>query len=175
MAQKVTIRTQQFLLNFVIIPLQRKAYNALLGRGWLIAAKENYNWKRNTLLIKNNKRKNVINLKNQVMSEELASSKFESDGGESDVDKGRKATEPNIKGVLELKNYLEDETSLLNDLFHWQMEDYEVFHRECNMLQVGEIKEEEKQGRPGQALPTEYGEYKERVSKLNNIPVHKYE
>ena len=144
MAQKVTIGTQQFLLNFVVIPLQRKAYDALLGRGWLIAAKANHNWKRNTLSIENNGRKYVIDLKNQAVSEELASSGSESDGGESDVDEGRKAMEPNTKGILELESCSEDETSSLNGLFHWQMEDYEVFHQECNMLQIREIKEEEK-------------------------------
>lgn len=45
MAQKVTIETQPFLLNFVVIPLEKKAYDALLERGWLIAAKEDHNWR----------------------------------------------------------------------------------------------------------------------------------
>lgn len=43
MAQKVTIETQQFLQTFVVIPLQKKAYDALSERGWLVADKADHN------------------------------------------------------------------------------------------------------------------------------------
>ena len=39
MAQLVTIRTQSFLLDFAVIPLKRKGYDAILGRRWIIQAK----------------------------------------------------------------------------------------------------------------------------------------
>lgn len=34
MAQKVVVGTQHFFLDFVVIPLERKAYDTLLIRGW---------------------------------------------------------------------------------------------------------------------------------------------
>ena len=49
MAQLVTIRTQPFLLDFVVIPLKSRGYDAILGRGWLIQAKVKHDWKKNTL------------------------------------------------------------------------------------------------------------------------------
>ena len=49
MAQPVTIGTQPFLLDFVIIPLKRRGYDAILGRGWLVQEKVKHDWKRNTL------------------------------------------------------------------------------------------------------------------------------
>ena len=39
MAQPVTIGTQPFLLDFVVIPMKKKGYDAILGRSWLIQAK----------------------------------------------------------------------------------------------------------------------------------------
>ena len=36
MPQQVTIGTQPFLLDFVVIPLKRRGYDAILGRGWLV-------------------------------------------------------------------------------------------------------------------------------------------
>ena len=39
MTQLVTIGTQPFLLDFVVIPLKRKGYDAILNRGWLVQAK----------------------------------------------------------------------------------------------------------------------------------------
>lgn len=116
--------------------MEKKAYDALLGRGWLIAAKANQNWK-NTLSIKSHKKKYTIDLKNRAVTEELASSGIESDGG-SDVNEERKMMEPNDEGVLEIGGCSEDETSSLNGLFHWQIEDYKVFHPDCNMLQIRE-------------------------------------
>lgn len=116
MEQKVSIGTQLFLLNFVVIPMEKKAYDALLGRGWLIAAKATHNWKRNTLSIENRGRKYTIDLKNQAVSEDLASSASDS-RGDSDDDE-RKTMEPNEEGVLEIGSCLEDETSSLSGLFH---------------------------------------------------------
>lgn len=73
MVLKVIIGTQPFFVDFVFIPLEKKAYDALLGRGWLIAAQTNHNWKKNTLCIESEGQKYVIDLKNQPVSEELAS------------------------------------------------------------------------------------------------------
>lgn len=39
MAQSVTIGMQLFLLDFVVIPLKRRGYDAILGWGWLVQAK----------------------------------------------------------------------------------------------------------------------------------------
>lgn len=43
--QKVMIGTQHFFFDFVVIQLQKKAYDALLRRGCLITAKVNHNSK----------------------------------------------------------------------------------------------------------------------------------
>lgn len=108
------------------------------------------------------------------MNEELASSRSESDGGESYTDEGRKSMEPNDEGVLELESCSDNETNSLNGLFHWQMEDYEVFHQECNMLQMREIKEEEK-GTSSQTLLTKYKEHKKRLLEPKKMPTDKLE
>lgn len=39
MVQSVTIGTQPFLLHFVVIPLKRKGYDAILRWGWVVQAK----------------------------------------------------------------------------------------------------------------------------------------
>ena len=39
MAQLVTIGTQSFLLDFIVILLKRRGYDAILGQGWLVQAK----------------------------------------------------------------------------------------------------------------------------------------
>lgn len=62
----------------------------------------------------------------------------ESENGEFETEE-EGTIEPNNEGVLEFGSYSEDETSSLNVLFHWQMEDYEVFHLKCNILQIREI------------------------------------
>lgn len=51
--------------------------------------------------------------------------------------------ELNEEGVLRLGNFSEDETSSINGLFHWQMKDYEIFHPECNVLEILGTKEDE--------------------------------
>ena len=45
---------------------------------------------------------------------------------------------PDEGEVLWLGECPEDETSSFNGLFHWQVEDYEVFQPKCNMLQIQE-------------------------------------
>lgn len=54
------------------------------------------------------------------------------------------------------------------------MEEYEVFHPECNMLRVGEMEEEEDKGTTSQTFPTKYGEYK-GVAELDDTLAHKFE
>ena len=39
MVQLVIIGTQPFLLDFVVIPLKRRKYDAILGWSWLVQAK----------------------------------------------------------------------------------------------------------------------------------------
>ena len=62
--QKIIIGTQQFILDFVVITLEKKGYDALLGRGWLVVARATHNRKRNTLTIESEGRKYTIDLKN---------------------------------------------------------------------------------------------------------------
>ena len=45
MGQKVVIGMQQFFLDFVVITLEKKVYDALRGRGWLVTVKDTHNWK----------------------------------------------------------------------------------------------------------------------------------
>ena len=61
-AQLVTIGTQPFLLDFVVIPLQRKGYDAILGWGWLVQAKVKHDWKRNSLSTESGGRRFTIDL-----------------------------------------------------------------------------------------------------------------
>ena len=43
MAQKVTVGTQHFFLDFVVISLAKRGYDALLGRERLITVKDDHN------------------------------------------------------------------------------------------------------------------------------------
>lgn len=52
--------------------------------------------------------------------------------------KDGEGVESDEEGILPLRNCLEDETSSLNGLFHWQMRDYKAFQPKCNMLQIKE-------------------------------------
>lgn len=63
MAQPVTVGTQPFVLDFVVIPLNQKGYDTILGRGWLVTAKANHNWKRNTLSMESKGKKFTIDLR----------------------------------------------------------------------------------------------------------------
>ena len=74
---------------------------------------------------------------------------------------------PNNEGVLELEECSEDKTSSLNGLFHWQMEDYELFH--FYMLGIEEPKVEK------EVFPLEFVEYKEGNAKINKSPAHRFE
>ena len=61
-AQFITIETQPFLLDFVVIPLKRKGYDAILRWGWLVQAKVKHDWKRNTLSMESGSRIFTIDL-----------------------------------------------------------------------------------------------------------------
>ena len=141
MAQPVTIGTQSFLLDFVVIPLKRRGYDTILGRGWLVQAKVNHDWKKNTLSIERRGRRFIIDLHTQMVGEEAASS--DSEGESENDDEGKKRMEPDKEGVLRLEGgSSEDDLDSLNELFHLQMEDYELFPS-CNMFRVDEGKKEE--------------------------------
>lgn len=164
MGQKVTIRTQHFFLDFMVISLERKGYDALLGRGWLVTAKVDHNWKKNTLSIESEGNKYVIDLRNQQVSQEMAS---DSDSeGNTVREKGE--IEPNGEGVLRLGNCSEDETSSLSGLFHWQMDDYEILQPECNVLEILEL------GNDG-TYPPQFAEYEEGGVEVDSTPAHQFE
>lgn len=134
--QPVTIGTQPFLLDFVVIPLKRKGYDAILGRDWLVQAKVKHDWKQNTLLMEHGGKRFIIDLHTQMVGEEAASSDSESDG-ESD-DEGKRRMEPDEGGVLRLEEGSnDDDLDSVNGLYHWQIEDYELFPS-CNILRVDE-------------------------------------
>lgn len=160
MGQKVTIGTQQFFLDFMVISLERKGYDALLGRGWLIMAKADHNWKKNTLSIESEGKKYIIDIRNQVVSQEVASDSRSETGEDGEM-------EPNEEGVLRLGNCSEDETSSINGLFHWQMEDYEIFHPECNGLEILEIEEDN-------TYPPQFAEYQEGEARVDGAPTHQF-
>ena len=62
MAQPVTIGTQPFLLDSVVIPLKRKGYDVILGQNWLVQSKVKHDWKRNTLSMEHGGRRFIIDL-----------------------------------------------------------------------------------------------------------------
>ena len=112
MAQPVTIGTQPFLLDFVVIPLKRKGYDTILGRGWLIQAKVKHNWKKNTLSLESKGRK-FIDLNTQMVGEEALSSDSEEE------DEGRQCIEPDQEGVLQLEGgSTNEDLDSVNGLFH---------------------------------------------------------
>ena len=80
MVQPVTIGTQPFLLDFVVIPLKRKGYDAILGRNWLVQAKLKHDWKRNTLSMECGGKRFIIDLHKQMVGEEAALSNSEGEG-----------------------------------------------------------------------------------------------
>jgi len=139
MAQKVTIGTQCFFLDFVVISLEKKAYDVLVGRNWLIAGKVNHILKQNTLSIESKWVKYVINLRNQAMRKEWKFSNSQSRDGKWSTK--RKRMKPSEEGVLQSEEYLDDETSCLNGLFQYQIEDDEVSHCKYNMLHILEVNE----------------------------------
>ena len=117
MAQPVTIGTQPFLLDFVVIPLKRRGYDASLGRSWLVQEKVKHDWKRNTLSMERGGRRFIIDLHTQMVGEETALSDLE--GESENDDEGKKRMEPDEEGVLRLEGGLnEDDLDLLNGLFH---------------------------------------------------------
>ena len=80
MAQPVTIGTHPFLLDFVVIPLKRRGYDAILGWGWLVQARVKHDWKRNTLSMEKGGRRFIIDLHTQMVGEEATSSNSEGEG-----------------------------------------------------------------------------------------------
>lgn len=168
MAQQVTVGAQPFVLDFVVIPLKQKGYDAILGRGWLVAAKANHNWKRNTLSMESGGKKFTIDLRTQLVSEELASSSGSESERENDPrDEGREGMDPDAEGILKLGGCCsEDDTDSLNGLFHWQQEDYEMFSPSCNVLSV--------EGEEPDQYPPEYGEYKEGEAAMDTVPAHQF-
>ena len=103
------VGTQQFFMEFVVITLEKKGYDTLLGKGWLVVAKATHNWKQNTLSIESKGIKYIIDLRNQSVSQDLASN-FEGEDYEG--------MEPDEEGVFQLEECSEDDTSSLNGLFH---------------------------------------------------------
>lgn len=86
--------------------------------------------------------KYIIDLHTQNVGEEVAS--LDSESESENEDDGKKRMEPDEEGVLRLEGGSnDDDLDSLNNLFHWQIEDYELF-LSCNMLRVdeGEKKEE---------------------------------
>lgn len=67
---------------------------------------------RKTLSIESEGKKYIIDLQNQVVSQEVASDSWSEMGEDGEM-------EPNEEGVLRLGNCSEDETSSINGLFHW--------------------------------------------------------
>ena len=117
MAQLVTIGTQPFLLDFVVILLKRRGYDAILGQGWLIQAKVKHDWKKNTLSIERRGRRFIIDLHTQMVGEKATSSDSEGEGGGDD--EWKKRMEPDEEGVLRLeKGSNEDDLDSVNRLFH---------------------------------------------------------
>ncbi len=71
-----------------------------------------------------------------MVGEEAVSSDSKGEG-EGDNER-KKKMEPNEEGVLRLEEGLnDDDLNSVNGLFHWEMEDYELFPS-CNMLRVNE-------------------------------------
>ena len=65
-----------------------------------------------------------------MVGEEALSLDFEEE------DEGRQHMEPDQEGVLRLDGgSTDDDLDSMNGLFHWQMEDYELFHS-CNVLSI---------------------------------------
>lgn len=113
-AQPVTIGTQPFLLDFVVIPLKRKGYDAILGRDWLVQEKVKHDWKQNTLSMERGGKRIIIDLHTQMVGEEAASSDSESDG------EGKRRMEPDEGGVLRLEEGSnDDDLDSVNGLYHW--------------------------------------------------------
>lgn len=78
-------------------------------------------------MIENKGKNYVIDLRNQAVSEEIASFDSKLEGGEIGEGEERGFMDPTDEGVLDLQHYSEDETSSLNGPFHWQLENYEIF------------------------------------------------
>ena len=100
----------------------------------------------------------IIDLHTQMVGEEALSSDFEEE------DEGKQRKEPNEEGVLRLEGWSkDDDLDSVNGLFHWQMEDFELF-LSCNMLRVDEGDQEE-----GNECPKEYREAEEGKTVMTKV------
>lgn len=95
----------------------------------------------------------------------MASSESKLEDEELGIDEGRKGMEPNDEGVLELEDCSKDEKSSLNGLFHWQIEDYEVFSSMCKFLQATTLDEEQLR----KACKVMNGTFDFTKSKISNV------
>ena len=69
------------------------------------------------------------------------------------------------EGVLRLEGgSMNDDVELVNGLFHWQMEDYELF-QSYNILTIEE-------GHSNDGFPREFTEVKEVEAPLDETPAH---
>ena len=119
MGQKVVINRQESFLDFVVITLEKKGYDALLEREWLITMRITI--RKKTLSIRVDEQKYTIDLRTQTISQQLTSTDLEVEGEDGE------GVKLNEEGTLRLRECSEDETSSLNGLFHMQIGDYQVF------------------------------------------------
>ena len=97
-----------------MIPLKRRGYDAILGRGSLIQDKAKHDWKKNTLSLESKGRKYVIDLHTQMVEEEAPSSDFE-----EEEDERNQNMEPDQEGILRLEGGLiDDDLDSVNSLYH---------------------------------------------------------
>ena len=86
---------------------------------------------------------------------------------EEEEDEGKQRMEPDQEGVLRLDGgSIDDDLDSVNGLFHWQMEDYELFHS-CNVLTIEE-------GLAPNKYPKEFTEVKEGEALLDVTPAHTF-
>ena len=124
----------------------------------------------------------IIDLHTQMVGEEAASSNSKSEG-ESD-DEGKRRMELDEEGILRLEGGSnDDDLDSVNGLFHWQIEDYELFPS-CNMLRVDEGEKTEENECPKEYREAEEGkavtaeaegkniQSKHKKKKKSHHPVH---
>ena len=129
-------------------------------------AKVKHDWKRNTLSMECGGRRFIIDLHTEMVGEEATLLDLEGEC-ESD-DEGKKRMEPD-EGVLRLEQGSnEDDLDLVNGLFHWQIEDYELFPR-WNMLRVDEGEKEEENECSKEYREAEEGKTVTTKAEGNNI------
>lgn len=109
-------------------------------------------------------RRFTIDLHTQMVGEEATSSNSDGEGD----DEGREQMEPDEEGVLRLEGGSSDDNlDSVNGLFHWQIEDYELFPS-CNMLGV-----EEGNNREETKFLKEYQEV-QGETQMDKTPAHEF-